>query len=338
MRPENFIKTIILHRFIVVIGFLFLAQNVFASTITGTVYDNHRNALVDVDVELQDDLSRFVGRAKTSDGGRYEFDALHDGRYTVKVLPFRYDLMETSMEVEITTVSLIPGQESNQFFTQDFYLQPKKGGLGELDVGIVFAQEVPKEAEKVYNSAIKDISKKSNAGGILQLREAVKIFPNYYLALVRLGKELFFKEEYAEAAPMFLKAVEVNPKSAISLYYLGNSLSKLNYYEAATIALNQALVIAPSSVQILYVLGKTESADGKYTAAEKHLLSAKKFSKVGIPEIHWELAQIYGNHLKKYKEAADELEEFLKARPDARDAENIKKVIKDFRDKSNKVS
>jgi len=40
------------------------------------------------------------------------------------------------------------------------------------------------------------------------------------------------------------------------------------------------------------------------------------------------------NQLKRYKEAADELEIFLKVQPDARDAELIKKLIQKLRQQS----
>lgn len=62
--------------------------------------------------------------------------------------------------------------------------------------------------------------------------------------------------------------------------------------------------------------------------AETHLLKAKELSKVAVPEIHKELAQLYANDLKKYKEAADELELYLKAtKLDKNAAEQMRKVI-----------
>jgi hypothetical protein len=45
------------------------------------------------------------------------------------------------------------------------------------------------------------------------------------------------------------------------------------------------------------------------------------------------LAQMYSND-KRYKEAADELELFLKETPNARDAESIKNIIKQLRAKA----
>jgi Tfp pilus assembly protein PilF len=336
MKTEKIsIKSLLISVFV---GLLLFANSAFGSTISGTVYGKQRNPLPDIAVELLNDLGQLRAHTVTESTGRYEFSGLGDGRFTVRVIAFRYDYMDQSETVEINTITSVPGQIGNGFFIQDFYLQPKKGSLVDIELGVVFAQEVPKEAQKVYELALRELAKKKTDEGIVKLREAIKIFPNYYIALSSLGKELFSKGEYPEAAQVFLKATEINPKSATSLYYLGNSLAKLNYNQAAIVALNQALLIAPSSIQVLYILGKTESVQGKYNEAEKHLVNAKKLSKIGVPEIHWELAQIYGIHLQKYKEAADELEQFLKSRPDARDAENIRKIIKNYRDKSNQKS
>jgi regulator of sirC expression with transglutaminase-like and TPR domain len=67
-------------------------------------------------------------------------------------------------------------------------------------------------------------------------------------------------------------------------------------------------------------------------------VQAKKITKTPIAEIHWELAQLYGENLKKYNAAAEELESFLKVRPDAQDALKIREVIKKLREKGKSES
>lgn len=314
--------------------FVGITQSAAASTIMGAIYDNQRNGLVDVDVELLDDYYRQIARTRTTAGGRYEFGGLVDGRYTVKVMAFRTDFMDQSAMVEINT-STLKGSMGNQFFTQDFYLVPKKGSLAETELSVVFVQEVPKDAQKTYETAVGNLSKKKADEGIAGLREAVRIFPKYYLALNRLGRELIVKKEYGEAAQLFIRSSEVNPKSPMSFYYLGYALSELNFNKAALVALNQALTLAPASIQVLALLGNRERLEGSFEIAEKHLLQAKKLSKTDNPDIHWELAQLYGNNMKKYKEAAEELELYLKAgRFDDAQIKKVKKIISDLKEKA----
>jgi tetratricopeptide (TPR) repeat protein len=67
--------------------------------------------------------------------------------------------------------------------------------------------------------------------------------------------------------------------------------------------------------------------DHSYEKAEEALLRAKKLSKnKPVAEVHWQLALLY-NKLGRNKEAADELEDYLKIRPDARDEKEIQELI-----------
>lgn len=317
---------------------LFLSQNVSASNIiTGTVYDIKRNFVADVDVELLDEYYRVVRRSKTDSVGRYEFTVENNGNYTIRVLPFRYDFEEQTRYVEISSISARPGETGSSYNYEDFYLAPKKGGLKELELSVVFAQEVPREAEQAYKKAIDDLSKKKTEEGIGELRTAVSLFPKYYAALYRLGQELFLKQGFGESAQFFIRAAEVNQKSGNAFYYTGYALYNLGkaYDKAAITALNQAHMIAPGSVPVLWLLGKIERESGKFVDAEKHLLQAKKLAQNKDPRVHQELSILYGNDLKKYKEAADELELYLKAsKPGDEEEKKVKKVISSLREKA----
>ncbi len=94
MKLQKFLISKITFILLFVTAVFFLSQKTFASTIAGIVYDNKRNPLTEVDVELLDDYYRLVNRTKTNASGRYEFGGLGDGRFTVRVLPFRYDFAD----------------------------------------------------------------------------------------------------------------------------------------------------------------------------------------------------------------------------------------------------
>lgn len=320
-------------------GILLFSQNVSAqSTISGTVYDRQRNQMPNVDVELLNEFYQQINRTRTDGAGRYDFGGLRDGRYTIKVLPFRYDYQDQSQLIEINTMNIRGGQGTS-YEIRDFYLEPKKGSLADTETGVIFAQEVPEKAERAFEQAIKDYSKKRTDESIKGLREAIDIFPDYFQALLELGKTLAIKGEFGEAVPLLLKAAEINPKSPTALFYLGYSLHKYNYNKAAITALNQAHILAPASIQILLALGTAERLEGKFNDAETHLVKAKKLTKESVPDIHWELAQLYGNNLKKYKEAADELQQYLKAgKYDEEHTKQVKKLISNFQDKAKSVA
>jgi len=265
---------------------LFLSQSAFgANIIAGAVFDKQRIPVPDIDVELLDEYYRIVpnGRTKTDGAGRYQFQGMNDGNYTVRVLAFRYDLEDQSQYIEVKSVSAMTSGGAAQtgastsgssYNTVDFYLLPKKGGLRDSELGVVFAQDVPKEAETAYKLAVQDFSKKRHEEGFDNLKKALGVFPTYYQALHRFGLELFMRKQYLESAQVFMEAVKVNPKSATSFYYLGFAFHNLGekYNKAAVTSLNQALVLAPASPQVLYLIGKVERATGKLVESEKHLL------------------------------------------------------------------
>lgn len=300
--------------FALVIGLF--TQVSFASTISGFVYGAQRQPLYDIDIELLNENYQLRDRTKTDGSGRYEFSNLADGRYTVRALPFRYDYQDQEHTINIYTINATQGSGTgNTFITQDFYLKPKQGGISELELGVIFAQDIPKEAERAYKNADKAFADKRNQEGVDELFRALKIFPDYYNALYRMGKQLYILKKYDDAWKFLLKATEVNPKSGVAYYYMGESFHKLGekYNKAAITSLKQSTLLNPQFAPGFYTLGKVQRSAGKFSDAEKSLLKAKKLAKRPVAEIQKELVELYGNDLKKYKEAADELELYLKA-------------------------
>lgn len=305
--------------------------------IAGTIYDKANTPLADIDVELLDEYQRLVQRQKTSSSGRYEFVVRNSGRYYIRVYAFRYDLQDETREITIANVASVPGQQGSSFNMEDFYLQPRRGGLKDAELSVVFAQDVPKEAERTYKKALEHLANKRSDEGFAELQEALKLYPEYYAATIRLGHELFIRRQYLDSAHAYLRAAEINPKSASSYYFAGNSLfiNGKEYHKAALTAVLEAIRLAPSSPPVLLLAGMVERSLGKFEDAEKHLLSAKKSSPQRIPEIQKELAQLYANDLKKYREAAEELELYIKAsKLSNEDEAKTRKVIADLRAKA----
>lgn len=328
-------KTIPVFFFIFVIGFF--TQVSQASTIAGFVYGPKQVPLADVDVELLNENYQVRGRDRTDGTGRYEFGGLSDGSYSVRAMPFRYGYEDQQVRVNIATLSIRGGGFGNVYINQDFYLAPKKGGIAEYELGVLFAQDVPKEAIEAYKNADKNFINDRKQEGVEELFKAIKVFPEYYDALYRMGKELYILGKYDDSWKFLLKATQVNPKSGVAFYYLGESFQKLgkDYNKAAITSLTHASTLIPNMPQVFYTLGKAERAAGKFKAAEEHLLQAKKLADRPIPEIQKELAQLYGNDLKKYKEAANELELYLKASKLSGEEEKvIKAKIADLKSKA----
>lgn len=316
-----------------VIGIVIVSVSAYGqanNSITGFVYSDSRIPLAEATVELKDDFHRLVARAQTDGGGRYGFYRLPLGRYSVGVSVLGGNYQEQTVEIEITSASRT--SLGNETIQQNFTLRVKQSNPGLT--GVVFAQTPPDEAKKSYEKALEDLKDKKADQGLNGLERAVSIFPQYYLALERLGEEYIIRKKFKEAIGAFLTALEVNPKAFGSHYGLAYSLFELSVWSEALRSVEKALEINSTSVNSLFLKGMILKQIGRFGDAVETLNIAKKKATSPMPEIFWQLSLIYTNNLKKYDMAADELESFLKAKPDYAEAEKVRDLIKKLRAKS----
>lgn len=301
------------------------------NTITGFVYDSQRNPVREIPVELMDEVNSVLQRVKTDSSGRYYFSGLSMGRFNIKVLPYGTDFEEQTQDIQVGT--MLGGRMVPETAQKDFYLKLRKT-TGNQITGTIFAQEVPEDAKKLYEEAINNLQNKQSDAGISKLQEAVKTFPTYYLALERLGREYIYANKYENAIEVFSKAVETNNRSYTSWFGLGYANSSLHKPLPAIEALQKALVIQPNSIDTLLLLGSLHREVKQFAEAEKSLTQAKKLDNKQNPDIYWNLALLYAYNLLNYSKAANELETFLEINKEYPNKDAIKKLIKQFRDKS----
>jgi tetratricopeptide (TPR) repeat protein len=320
-----------------VLGSVTASAQAFGNTISGRVVGVDRRPVSDLRVELLDDLSRTIAYAKTNASGFYTFTGMGSGRFIVRVLSLGTEYEEQENTVEIINVTTFSGsgtQRTGGFANEqsDFNLKLRKGAILPPPTA-VFVQEVPPDAQSLYDKALADLEAKRRVEGTKKLKEAVEIFPRYYAALERLGMEyLRMGEPHADRAAeiVFGAAVEVNARGYKSWYGLAYSQFSQNDFSKALKAAEKAVEINPNSADALLLFGVLLRHNKQFVESEKQLLRANELSHETMPQVHWELALLYGNHLSRFSEAARELKLFLKGRPDARDTENIRKKIAEF--------
>ncbi len=304
------------------------------NSIIGHVFDTSRRPVGQVVIELQDDYYASIARTRTSDSGLYAFNNLPYGVYQIKVEPHGTNFESQSRRVQIESMSR--SGRSGQSLQEDFVLvlRSESGRTGTSKPGVIFAQEVPEAARKVYEDAIKVLdSGKSVEAGLEMLRKAIGIYPNYYLALERLGTEYVKREQYDSATDVLTKAVGVNPRADQSFYWLGIAEYQLKNISAAIDSLRRAVAASPASVNSQMWFGKALWKDGRFDEAETHFRQAYKLGGRQVPIVHLYLAQLYDRQ-KRYREEANELELYLKEEPNPVDPEKIAKAIKNLRTKA----
>lgn len=301
-----------------------LVSSVFLSRIEGRVFDQSSNPISDINIELSDEVGVMIGRTKTDSTGRFYFSNVSRGRFTVKVLPFGRGFYPDTKEVEIAPIR----NNSSDIGYVEFYLRPEKRNPEILEgekPEVIFAQDIPEKAEELFEKGIKNLEKK-NDQGISELEEAIKIFPNYFNALSRLGKEYILRKNYEKGYPYLLRAIDINSRSFSSYYSLGIAFYELKQIPAAVEAAKACLVIDSSSVLANLLYGILLRISGAYQESEKKLLAANSFSKGKNAEVHMQLALLY-NRLNRNEDAIKELETYLKLEPKSPDKNSIQDTI-----------
>lgn len=310
------------------------AQN----SITGMIFDGNRRAVSQIDVDLLDEYERFMRTSKTNGSGLYMFQGLRGGVYYVQVRTDGTNYKAAKERIQIgqtnMTNTTTGGTSGGEVAQVNFSLEFKRtGGESPVSNEVVFAQNVPQEAETSYKNALKSLEKGNQAEGVEMLKSAVGIFPDYFLALDRLGNEYLAQNKYAEAENVFSKALAINPKSFSGSYGLAAAQYKLEKRAEAAKALESAIVLNPASINSFYLLGKIRRDLKEFDQAGQNLKKADDLSKGKLPDIHWELALLYYYNLNRFDDAANELELYLKTNPKA-DKEQINKLIKEMRGKA----
>ena len=304
------------------------------NTISGHIFNDQRQPLQDVYVELLNETNGIVARIKTTGGGGYIFRGLSGGTFTVKALPYGTDLEEQSAEVNIETDG-VPGRSPSANAQQDFYLRLRRDRRDANNVtGTLFVQDVPEDAQKLYEKAIESLNRKDAAQGITALESALTAFPTYYVALIRLGQEYGALQKWTQAYDTLKRAVAINPKSFTGWYGLSSAASGAQMVEESVKAAEVAVSLNATSVEASLLLGVVQRKAKQYLAAEKTLSQADKLAKGKSADVHWNLALLYAHNLNKFAAAADHLELYLKVVPKTDGSDNVKKLIKEFRNKA----
>jgi tetratricopeptide (TPR) repeat protein len=303
--------------------------NTLINRIEGIVWDPYRRPVRDLYVELQNENYFAVSRTRTDSAGRFSFSGVAFGRYNVKVLTSGTNYLDYMESIDLVNVLRGAGDA----IYMDVYLKFDKrkinSNLGEITEAI-FVQDVPEEARRLYRKGVKDLHEKRDVG-FNELEESLKIYPNYFDALNFIGREYVARKEYQKSLTYLIRSIDVNQRSFSSFYALAYSCYQLAHRPEALEAARGAILLQPNSVNAELLYGTLLRLDRSYEKAEKALLAAKKLSKDNpVPEVHWQLALLY-NKLGRNEEAADELETYLKIRPEATDEKQIQALIAKLR-------
>lgn len=317
------------------------------SSIYGSVYGETRRPVADVYVELLDDVNSTIRQIKTDMSGRFQFTGLVDGRYLIKINPGNTGYLEHTQQVVISAVSSVnpagggglrSGGADNQHIDIALRLDERLiAGPFARAPSVLFVQDIPMAARRNYDEGVSYLRQKKEPEGFESLKKAIELFPTYYAAIDRLGGEYAIKgtsdRSYLQAGLVLLtKAVEINPRGYSSVFGLGWAQYQLGLNAEAIETLSKAIAIYGKAADAYLLQGKALRKASMLDKAEVALKRADELTKSKDADIHWQLAGVY-NDQKRYSEAADQMELYLKHLPKGEDPEKIKGIIKKLREK-----
>lgn len=284
-----------------------------------------------VKLHLESNLAISNNSAVTDQDGVFRFNGLPPGTYTVVVEGGK----EYENSRETVTIEPIGGSRVSQV---NIILRPR------IDANNAAFAGVPKAALEAYQKAVAAAQKNDSKAAMQFLTEALAAKPDFAMALNDLGTLYEKQFQWSKAAETFAELVKATPKDpaahtslGIALYHLGDELMAQKKYEEAEKLFNECEAAMRESIKLKspapvphYYIGLIAIKFKAYDDAQKELEAAIKDSGDNMALAHKMLGGVYMG-TKKNKEAADELEKYLKLDPKAADADKTKKTIADLR-------
>ncbi len=299
--------------------------------IIGTVRDTTGRSVPNVRVLAIDENFQPIRTIFVDGSGQFFIRGLSPGRYQFRVdtTGTPYQEHETGW-LELQAIRVRPGGTEN--YPLDIVLKLKAGKANDPRGETVFVQTVPENARVLYESGAKSVREGQLDAGMVELKQALDLFPAYFQALELLGKEQVKAGQYEAGVPVLLRAVQVNPRAAASHYALGVAYLKLGQLDVAIAALNKAANFNPANANTQMMLGIAFNQENQLPEAETAFKKALQLGGIAAAEAHFYLASVYEKQ-QRLAAAIAQLELYLKESKAIKDPGYIREIILGLKEK-----
>lgn len=308
--------------------------------IRGKVRNSSGVNLPQITISLESGNGGLINQTVTNNEGDFSFGGLSDTSYIITVSAPDYNPISERVEF----VRHIAPQDPGETRTVEITLIQKNSRLPRA--GLIFVQNVPKSARDAFEQAMRLLDSGRTQEAQTALESAITIFPDYCDAHFVLASELAKQGKLDDAIKHLNEAQRVNPKDDRIWYAFGKALMQQRKYAVAARVFAEAANLNPLEPQYPLMQGtalidqasaidatRREATDARayfFAEAEKALLRAYERSDKKLAAVHLQLARLYEKRGDRVR-AADELEQFLRQSPDAKNADAIREAIKTLR-------
>jgi tetratricopeptide (TPR) repeat protein len=290
-----------------------------------------------IQVKLES-LSSAAITAIADSSGSFTFLGLVPGNYTIVVdAGNQYEISREAITIDSDlrlSRSGIPLNSPQRRYTAMITLRPRRDTQTITKPGVINASlaSVPEEARALYESAMNLIKTGAVQKAVDNLKSALALYPNFALALNELGVQYLKLGQAAKAIEPLRSASKLNPEAFTPKLNLGIALLETRQFAEAETQLRGALKITSTPTAHMY-LGLTLARLKNSAEAEQQLKLAVELGKDQLPLAHYYLGGLYWQ-MGSYRQAADELETYLRLAPNAPEAERVRETIRQLRSKS----
>jgi Flp pilus assembly protein TadD len=291
------------------------------NAITGTILISNGQRLErQITVRLQ--TMTKGDRVAATDNGVFAFRGLPNGSYTI-LIDKEKDFEPYRTSVDIRQFAGSPPQVYNL----SIRLQLK--GRVEVKPGVLNVElaNVPAPAVALYQHALQSAQSGDRKAAIEQLKQAISEYPNFMLAYNEMGFQYMKLNDLNKADEALRSALKISPDAAMPLLNHGIVLALMGKFEPAVTELQHSLKQREQSANGHFYLGQALANLGRFDEAVTHLSRAVELGGDEMKDAHRFLGIIYLRRGER-AQGVTELETYLKLSPNARDADQIRQIIR----------
>lgn len=265
----------------------------------------------------------------SDDNGSFTFRRLVGGTYALSFDAGK-EYQAVSERVEIYQSPSRRGNPFGQNVLVQIQLRSTEETKAKAAVVNAALANVPKRALDLYQSALLSEQAGDNKRAVEQLNEAISLYPEFPLALNELGVLHWKLGEFDKAADALRRATKLSPDAFAPRVNYGTVLVHLKKFKEAAAELGSALVLNKSSATAHLYLGRALAGLRNYKNAEEELKQALTLGGDEMSLAHRYLAAVY-IETERPAQAIEELKTYLRLAPSARDAEQVRTIMKKLR-------
>ena len=270
--------------------------------------------------------------------GRFSFPGLNRGRYQLTAEGDGATFETTTVYADVSAFG-----SSSQTFTQDIQLRPiKPKPTQQPGVINAFTQNVPEPARQAFVQGVKLAEEGKTDAAIENMRNAIKIFPEYFEAHLHLGNTFLKLEQFNEAIAELDLARQINPNDERAYQSFGLLLMKQKNFAVAVAIFAEASRLNPANptnavmratALIHQAAGSSDDRTFLLSRAEAAIVQAANLSENRAKPDSLTLA-LFHELRGEPERAATELESYMQKSPQLKNSEALQNEIKRLREKA----